>query len=159
MSFDVLGLAEVMDEETAARYIALHEAGHAVAGYLLGVEIQSMRMDWTAGKGFTVTRRGADPWTEAVIVMAGHAVVPPPLGTYDHDHVAAAEFVGIDRVDDALLAAQKLLRPHGAVGSLLGAELYDHGYLSGADVLAILDQLLVKPEYVARLVHATTDGN
>ena len=124
----------------ALRRLAFHEAAHAVAAVVLGVEVAWCDLEADGpGSGGTLVRE-VDPHTDAVIALAGYEqsggrlTCPPST----HDTRAALQLVGEAGIEVARRAAWELLAAHRAAVAAVAAALLVHGRLSGGQVWALV---------------------
>jgi hypothetical protein len=128
------------------RYLlSRHEAGHAVVAVALGVDVGGIALD--AGRdsqGRTVAatwvRHAGDPFTDAVIAMAGgEATVWGMRGGPDcsHDLRAAAALVGQDGVPRASDEARRLLDENKAAFVAVAEALDREGALSAERIVEL----------------------
>lgn len=123
----------------ARRRLAVHEAGHAVAAVVLGVEVAWSDLDYRPGMGGTMVRE-VDPHTDAVVLLAGYEVSGGGLAFPGdtHDTVAARALVGEAGMAAATVDARRILAAHRARVLIVAAALVEHGRLAGAQLVELV---------------------
>ncbi|MEV0431256.1 hypothetical protein [Micromonospora sp. NPDC050495] len=121
------------------RWVAWHEAAHAVVAVVLGCLVDWADLDAGPGYGGTLVA-ARDPHTDAVVSLAGWMAsgghLWGPLTT--HDTQQAIELVGMDAIPAAMRDAEAILVSRRSDVAAVAAALVQHRILTGEQITAMV---------------------